>query len=134
MAADLSIPVIYFDGVCNLCNGWVQWVIKRDKQKRFRFASLQSNVGIQLLSEHHSPLPDSIILRYNGKVYVKAAAVLKILTLLGSIYQLVVIGFIVPGFIRNSVYDWVARNRYKWYGKRDKCMIPTPELQSRFLQ
>jgi len=129
-------PVLFFDGVCNLCNGWVQFVIKRDKKKRIVFASLQSTYGQQAQEELRQQLgtvPDSLVLYYNNKFYTKSAAALKTAQLMGSIWQLAVAAWIVPGFIRNGIYDWVARNRYKWYGKKDTCMIPTPELSARFL-
>ncbi len=133
MHGEPSTPVIYFDGICNLCNGTIQYVIKRDKKKLFCFAALQSKSGEALLKNHNTILPDSIILVYGNKLYVKSDAVLMIARLLAGVYSLAVVLYVVPKFIRDGVYDWVARNRYKWYGKIDSCMVPTTELQSRFL-
>ena len=129
-------PILFFDGVCNLCNSWIQFVIKHDKKKQMIFASLQSRYG-QLAQEElrrqTGSVPDSLVLYYNNKFYTRSAAALKTAQLIGSGWQLFAAGFIVPGFIRNAIYDWVARNRYKWYGKQDTCMIPTPGLKARFL-
>lgn len=129
-------PILYFDGVCNLCNAVVQWVIKRDKQEQFRFASLQSEVGQSMLMSHFpekSMIPDSVLLEIDGMLYTKSSAAIKLLQMLGGVYKLSVIALAVPRFIRDAVYDFIARNRYKWYGKRDSCILPTPELKSRFL-
>lgn len=129
-------PILYFDGVCNLCNATVQWVIKRDKQEHFRFASLQSEVGQSMLMPHFpekSMIPNSVLLEIDGRLYAKSSAAIKLLQMLGGVYKLSVIAWAIPRFIRDAVYDFIARNRYKWYGKRDSCMLPTPELKSRFL-
>jgi predicted DCC family thiol-disulfide oxidoreductase YuxK len=129
-----SVPVIYFDGVCNLCNGMVQWVIQHDKNKRFLFAALQSQAGHELHQQYGKTLPDSIILSYEDKLFVKSDAVLKIAFLSSGWLMLLSVFYIVPRFLRDIVYDFIARKRYAWYGRRDTCMIPTPELESRFLQ
>jgi len=132
----VASTVLYFDGVCNLCNATVQWVIKRDKKAIFKFASLQSHAGHIFRQSHAARLPesiDSVILEANGKVYTKSTAVIRTLGMLGGFYKLSVIALVVPRFLRDAVYDYVARNRYKWYGKKDACMVPTPELKSRFL-
>lgn len=127
-------PVLYFDGVCNLCNQSVQWVIRRDKKAVFRFAPLQSQAGLSFQQAHFlQNIPDSVLLEYQGKVYIKSGAILKLMQIFGGVYKLSVIAWIVPLFIRDAVYDFIARNRYKWYGKRESCMQPTPELKSRFL-
>lgn len=129
--------IILFDGVCNLCNRFVQWVIKRDKRDTFRFAPLQGEIGMQLMQEHklHPEKIDSIILvQPNAGYSVKSTAALKIGASMGGMYRALVIFRIIPVFLRDPIYDWVARNRYKWYGKRDQCMIPTPELKSKFLE
>lgn len=138
----MSVPhterlILFFDGVCDLCNNAVTFVIRHDKQKRFLFAPLQSEAGKEALqalrAEGGKPAPDSIVLYYKGKYYLRSSAVLRAAKLLGGGLSLVSAFLIVPPFIRNTVYDWVARNRYRWFGKRDACMIPTPELKSRFL-
>lgn len=129
-------PILFFDGVCNLCNGFVQFIIRHDKKGIFRFSSLQSNAGQGVLShltEKYGPVPDSLVLLYKGKFYTRADAALEIAKLLGGGWKLFSVGYIMPRVLRNKIYDFVARNRYKWYGKRDECMMPTKELKSRFL-
>ncbi|MBN8789117.1 MAG: thiol-disulfide oxidoreductase DCC family protein [Terrimonas sp.] len=128
-------PVILFDGVCNLCNNSVQFVIKKDRKKHFYFTSLQSNAGQQLLKQYHlSPDKfDSFVLIENNKAYTRSTAALRVVKRLSGTWPLLYIFIIVPPFIRNAIYDWVAKNRYKWFGKSDSCMMPTPELNARFL-
>ena len=128
--------IILFDGVCNLCNGAVQFIIKHDKKDIFRFVALQSDLGIEIcnyIGIDRTKI-DSIIL-YNPGVayYYKSSAVLEIGNELGGIYSLVSIFKILPERIRNYIYDYIAKNRYKWYGKKESCMIPTPELKTKFL-
>ena len=128
--------LIIFDGVCNLCNSSVQYVIKHDKNNMFLFTELQGDVG-QKIIEHYNidtSKTDSILL-YNPEkgIDYKSTAALKIALKLGFPRNLIGVFFIVPRFIRNWVYDFIARNRYKWYGKQESCMIPTPELKNRFL-
>jgi len=127
--------IILFDGVCNLCNSSVNFVIKRDKKDVFRFAALQEPAGLELIEKYgiDTSKTDSIILIEDGKVYYKSTAALRITKHLGKAYPLLYGFMIIPNFIRNWVYDYVARNRYKWYGKKESCMIPTPELRSKFL-
>ena len=127
--------IILFDGVCNLCNASVNFVIKRDKKDTFRFATLQSEIGKELASKFNidSTQTDSIILIDNEKCYVKSTAALYSTKSLSGGYPLLFSFIIIPSFIRNWVYDFVAKNRYRWYGKRDTCMVPTPELKKKFL-
>jgi len=129
-------PIILFDGVCNLCNGAVQFVIKRDKKRSINFAPLQGDYGQQLLKQHHLPMEEfnSFLLIENGKVYAQSTAALKVCKYLTGGWPLMVGFIIVPTFIRNGIYRWIAKNRYKWFGKKDACMIPTAELKSRFIQ
>lgn len=124
-------PVILYDGVCALCNSSVQFVIKRDHQRRFRYAALQSGYAQEVLGEELSF--DSFVLWYEGKLYRKSTAALKVLWLLGGFWRLGYVAFLVPSFIRDGVYDWVARNRYKWFGKYDSCPIPTADQRALFL-
>jgi len=135
MTEQAKHPVIIFDGVCNLCNGSVQFVIKRDPQHRFRFASLQSDYGQQVLAQHHLPTNtfNSFLLLDDGKLYTKSTAALRVFRHMKGIWPLLYGFSIVPKFIRNGVYNWIARNRYKWFGKQEACMIPTPELKQLFL-
>lgn len=129
--------IILFDGVCNLCNSSVQFVIKRDKKDLFRYAALQSEVGQQLVAERHidTRQVDSIILIEPGVAYyTKSDAALEIAKDLGGFWKLSSIFMWIPRAIRNAVYDFVARNRYKWFGRKEACMIPTPELRAKFLE
>jgi len=130
-----SHKIILFDGVCNLCNASVNFVIQRDKNDVFRFAALQSDIGKKNISEFNiNPLDtDSIILIDGNKCYIKSTAALYITKSLSGAYPLLFGFIIVPRFIRNWVYDYVAKNRYKWYGKKESCMIPTKELKEKFL-
>lgn len=127
--------IILFDGVCNLCNSSVTFIIKRDKNDVFRFAALQETTGMSLLKKHHidTAKTDSIILIEQNKAYTKSTAALRIAKNLSGAYPLLYAFIIVPRPIRNWVYDYIARNRYSWYGKKESCMIPTPELRSKFL-
>lgn len=128
--------IILFDGVCNLCNGSVQFVIKRDKKDVFRYAAIQSEVGEQLIAERHidTSQVDSIILIEPGVAYfTKSDAALEIAGELGGLWKLTSIFKWIPKSIRDVIYDFVARNRYKWFGKQESCMIPTPELKAKFL-
>lgn len=128
--------IILFDGVCNLCNGSVQFVIKRDKKDAFRYAAIQSEVGAQLIAERHidTSQVDSIILIEPGVAYfTKSDAALEIAGKLGGLWKLTSVFKWIPKSIRDVIYDFVARNRYKWFGKQESCMIPTPELKTKFL-
>ena len=131
-----AYKIILFDGVCNLCNGAVQFVSKRDKKNMFRFAALQSEVGKQLISERNidTDAIDSIILIEPGVAYyTKSTAALKIAEELKGVWSLSSILLWLPESLRNIVYDFIAKNRYQWYGKKDECMVPTPELRDKFL-
>ena len=127
--------LVLFDGVCNLCNGFIQFVIKRDKNKRFMFAPLQSKAGEEVLKNLGKSTDefDSMLFVVDGRPMLKSSAVLHIMRKLGGLWSLSYGFIIVPRFLRNWVYDIVASNRYRVFGKRDACMIPTPELKARFL-
>ena len=127
--------IILFDGVCNLCNGAINFIIKHDPKGIFKFASLQGETGQKLLAQHNiNPQEtDSIVLIDNDQVSVKSSAALRIAKNLNQGYPLLFGFMIIPTFIRNGVYDFIAANRYKWFGKKESCMLPTPELRSRFL-
>jgi predicted DCC family thiol-disulfide oxidoreductase YuxK len=140
MAIDIEKgkKVILFDGVCNLCNNSVQYVIKHDKKNHFMFAPLQSIVGMSIIKKFNidTNKMDSILLYDPDKntLNYKSTAALKIASHLGVPTNVLRVFFIIPAFIRNWIYDFIAKNRYKWYGKKDACMIPTPELKSKFLE
>lgn len=128
--------LILFDGVCNLCNSSVQYVIKHDKKNLFLFAPLQSETGKKLINDHqiNTNKIDSILLYTPEKgIVYKSTAALNIAKHLGFPRNLAVVFFVIPAFIRNWVYDYIAKNRYAWFGKKDACMVPTPELKSKFL-
>ena len=129
------MKTILFDGVCNLCNGSVNWIIDRDKKNEFTFSALQSDFAKKRLKEvGHADYMDSIVLDDEGKIFTESDAVLRILKHLGGIYSLSVVFLIVPTFIRNFVYKTIANNRYKWFGKQETCRVPTPELKAKFLE
>ncbi|WP_222984243.1 thiol-disulfide oxidoreductase DCC family protein [Flagellimonas meishanensis] len=131
-----SKKIILFDGICNLCNGAVQFIIKRDKKDVFRYAALQSEVGKQMVAERgiDTSNVDSIILIEPGVAYfTKSDAALQIGQDFGGLWKGLVLLTWIPKTLRDAIYDLVARNRYKWFGKKDQCMIPTPELQAKFL-
>jgi len=127
--------IILFDGVCNLCNGSVVFIIKRDKKDVFRFAAIQSDEGQELIQKYNidTSKVDSILLLDGETYYAKSTAALKIARHLKGGYPLLYGFMILPRFLRNWVYDIIARNRYKWFGKKESCMIPTPELKAKFL-
>lgn len=128
--------IILFDGICNLCDNTVQFLIKRDTKDVFRFVAIQSDPGQQIIKHIgiDTSKTDSIILYEPGHAYYyKAEAALKIAKELGGVYSLLSLFTILPKGFSNIIYDYVARNRYKWYGKKEACMIPTPEMKAKFL-
>lgn len=127
--------IILFDGVCNLCNGFVQFVIKRDKNAVFKFASLQSETGQEVLRKYNLPIDEltSVIYVQNENVFLRSEAALRIASQLDGIWKLSKILLVFPTPLRDFVYNLVAKNRYRIFGKRDECMLPTAELKSRFL-
>ncbi|OEK03824.1 hypothetical protein BFP97_10400 [Roseivirga sp. 4D4] len=128
--------ILLFDGVCNLCNSSVNFIIDHDPNSHFRFAALQSEFGQKKLKElgYDTKEFDSLVLLSQGKVYKKSSAALRIAKKLNGLYPALYVFMIVPPFLRHWVYDIIAKNRYKWWGKRDSCRIPTPELKSRFVE
>lgn len=131
----LSEKVIFFDGVCNLCNHSVNTIIDFDPKGKFQFASLQSEFAKKTLDVHftNSLQPDSIVLLKKGKVYTKSSAALQIARDMSGLWKLMFVFWLVPAPLRNAVYDFVAKYRYKWFGKQDACRVPTPEIRSRFI-
>lgn len=128
--------IILFDGVCNLCNGFVRFVIKQDTKGKIKFCSLQSETAKSILSAYdlNSETLNSVVLIANGKAYSKSDAALKIFQLLGGFWALTGIFFIIPRFFRNAVYNFVAKNRYRWFGSSASCELPSPETENRFLK
>ncbi|MGF2615938.1 thiol-disulfide oxidoreductase DCC family protein [Rossellomorea vietnamensis] len=127
--------VILFDGVCNLCNNTVQFIIKRDDRAYFKFASLQSDAGKVVIEKFQiNPKIDSIILIEQNKFYVKSEAALRVSKNLGGFWKVFFVFMVIPKKIRDKVYDFIAQNRYKWFGKRDSCMLPSSEMKKRFLE
>lgn len=128
-------PLIFFDGVCNLCNAAVQFVVKRDPKAYFKFCSLQNPEASRLLASLNFQVPDfnSFILLQSGKVYTRSSAALRVARKLKGPVKVCYGFIIVPPFIRNWVYDLISNNRYKWFGKRDECIIPDAALSKRFL-
>jgi len=131
-----SSHLILFDGVCNLCNASVNFVIDRDKHKKFRFLALQSEAGKKIMEEHKASTSslESIVLIKQGKLFRKSTAILYIARDLIGPWPLFYFFIIVPTFLRDLVYDFVAQHRYSWFGKSDQCRVPTPELRERFVE
>jgi predicted DCC family thiol-disulfide oxidoreductase YuxK len=129
--------VVLFDGVCNFCSASVRFIVRRDPAARFRFASIQSEAGAELMRAHGLALPDgdpaSIVLIEDGRAYERSTAALRIARRLRFPWKLCWAFVVVPRLLRDAVYDFVARHRYRWFGKKDVCMVPTPELRARFL-
>ncbi len=128
-------PVLLFDGVCNLCSGIVQFVIERDPDGIFHFASLQSEAGQALLNEHDLPVDDfdSFVLIENGQAYQRSTAALRVVRQFPWPWKAGYPFIFLPAFLRDPFYNIIARRRYRWFGKQEQCMIPSPEIASRFL-
>ena len=129
-------PLVLFDGVCNLCNGFVQFVIERDPAARFQFGALQSDAAQRLLASAgcSSPeTPETVVLLEDGRVFARSTAALRIVRRLSFPWRLAYGFILIPRPLRDAIYDSVARRRYRWFGRREQCMMPTPELQRRFL-
>ena len=137
----MDSPIILFDGVCNLCNASVQFIIERDPTAIFQFASLQSEAGQAILAKNalnaalnnDASAEDSVILVENGQVYDRSTAALRIARRLSGAIKLLYVFIVVPKPIRDFVYKIIAKNRYRWFGKQDACWMPTKELKARFL-
>ena len=127
--------IILFDGVCNLCNKLVNFIIKRDSKNIFQFAAIQSDTGQQLLLQDklNSNYPYSLILIEGGRYYIRSTAILKIIKNLKTFWKLLYIFIIIPPFVRDSIYNYFAKNRYKWFGQRKSCKVPEPEFIDKFL-
>jgi len=130
-----SDALVLFDGVCNLCNASVTFIIDRDPAERFRFASLQSEFGEEQIRRHRlsGPVMSSLVLIERGRYFTRSTAALRIARRLTMPWHLLYGLILLPAPVRNTVYDWIARNRYRWFGKSDACRLPTPDLARRFL-
>ena len=135
MIEKLPKHLVLFDGVCNFCDATVQWIIKRDRHSIFYFTGLQSEVGKQILDENQidRKQTDSVVYVRNQNVHIKSTAALYVLKDLGGIWSLGFIFIIIPKRIRDFFYDYFAKRRYRWFGKKDACMLPSPEQRARFL-
>lgn len=127
--------IVLFDGVCNLCNGFVNFLIGRDKHAKLTFASLQSEAAVKRLIELDFDMEgvDSVIFLKNHVIATKSDAVIEIFRTLGGIWKMAVVLYVIPVNLRNRIYAWVAKNRYLWFGKREVCMIPNEDVMNRFL-
>jgi predicted DCC family thiol-disulfide oxidoreductase YuxK len=127
--------IILFDGVCNFCNAAINFVLKQDKKGVFRFAPLQSEAGQRLLKQYNLSTAefDSFVLIDNGKIYKKSSASLRVMNKLPWYWKEAQLLRLIPTPFRDAIYDFIAKNRYKWFGKKEQCMIPTPEMRNRFL-
>lgn len=125
--------IVLFDGVCNFCNSSINFIIKRDKKRYFNFAPLQSDIAQKLVGDKTKPMPESVILIEDGKSYDRSSAALRIAKKLDGLWPVLYVFILLPKPIRDWVYNLIGRNRYKWFGKTEACMIPTPEVRSRFL-
>ncbi|MGE6752492.1 thiol-disulfide oxidoreductase DCC family protein [Rossellomorea sp. NPDC071047] len=129
------MAIILFDGICNFCNSSVRFIIERDPEGIYQFASLQSGVGQQLLKKHNIPhTTDSFVLIEEDKAYVESIAALKVSSHLTWPWKLIATCIIVPKPLRDRVYRWIAKNRYKWFGKQESCMLPSENIRERFIE
>jgi predicted DCC family thiol-disulfide oxidoreductase YuxK len=127
--------IIYFDGVCNLCQGSVQFILRRDNKRLFRFASFQGKSGQDFIHANNLQQEqfETFILKEGEKIYTRSTAALKVARHLGGIWRLLFLFIIVPRFIRDAIYDNISKNRYRWFGKKEDCWIPEPKWENRFL-
>lgn len=125
--------LVFFDGVCHLCNGFVDAVISRDKKHKLLFAPLQGDTALGLLAPHDRESLETVVFYEKGKTYHRSAAVIRILATLGGVFKLFLLALVIPGPIRDVLYKLVARNRYSWFGKREFCRLPTPQERSYLL-
>ena len=127
--------IVLFDGVCNLCSNSVQFILKRDKKNQFLFGSLQGEYGQAMLKKYQLPANEfnSFMLIEGEKLYTKSSGALRMLKHLGGWWSIFYVFIIIPKFIRDGIYNWIAKNRYKWFGKKNECWLPKPEWKARFL-
>jgi predicted DCC family thiol-disulfide oxidoreductase YuxK len=135
-AGEVDAPVLLFDGVCTLCNSSVRWLIAQDRRQVFRFAALESAAAARLLAAAGASGDglDSVVLVARARVWTRSAAAIEVLCRLGFPWSLAAVARVLPRPIRDALYDLVARHRYAWFGREDRCLLPTPELKARFLE
>lgn len=127
--------IVLFDGVCNFCESSVQFIIKHDKSNSLKFASLQSKLGNELLLKYNMPTSlDGVVFIENNKAYFKSSAAFRIARYFGGFWKILQLFSILPLFVTDFAYDIIAKNRYKWFGKKESCMLPSPEIRNRFLE
>lgn len=132
-AGEMQSPIVFFDGVCNLCNGFIDWLLRHDTERIFKVASLQGTTAKNKIPKERIDSLSSLVLWDNGALYEKSSAVLMIMRLLPAPWRWLRVLKIVPVFLRDPAYDFIARNRYRFFGKRDLCRLPTPDERERFL-
>lgn len=127
--------VVLFDGVCNLCNNAVDFIISRDKKNKFKVGALQEVASKNILKDYqiNEGYLDSLVYIHKNKVYYKSRAALEIARNLSGLWPLIYIFIVIPSFLRNPIYDWIARNRYKWFGQKETCRLPSEEEKAKFL-
>lgn len=135
MGMDREIPssIVFFDGVCNLCNGFVDFLVRQDSKHVLRFASLQGKTSRELLGPGAGEKLASVVFYENGSTSTESAAVIRILSQLGGAWRLLALLRVIPVFLRDPIYRFIARNRYRWFGKRETCRLPSPEERTLFL-
>ena len=126
-------PIVFFDGVCGLCNGFVDFVLKHDTKQSILFSPLQGETAKHILHEQYTTAMNTVVYYKQGKVWIKSSAALMILKDMGGLWRLFFVLMIVPAFIRNFVYDFISRYRYAWFGKKETCRLPSAEERLRFL-
>ena len=128
--------LVLFDGVCNFCNFWIQFALKHDKKGKLKFGSLQGTTAQQILPQYNidPAVLTSVIFIEDGTAYRESTAALKVCKYLDGGWKLLYVFIIIPAFLRDGLYKWIGRNRYKWFGKQESCMLPTPEQRVRFVE
>jgi predicted DCC family thiol-disulfide oxidoreductase YuxK len=135
MTGEIPDNLVLFDGVCNLCNALVQFVIRHDPKAKFHFAAIQSDIGRKIFEKHGMDPSDlqTFVFVSGGKIWLRSGAAIAVVSRFGAAWRVFAIFWLVPRFVRDAVYSVLARNRYRWFGKKDACMIPTPEIEKRFV-
>jgi predicted DCC family thiol-disulfide oxidoreductase YuxK len=135
MPRETTDDLILFDGVCNLCNALVQFVIRHDPNGKFHFAAIQSDIGRKIFQKYGLDPTDlqTFVFISDNRIFLRSSAAIAVVSHFGGAWRMCAIFWLVPRFLRDAVYSVIARNRYRWFGRKDTCMIPTPEIEKRFL-